>query len=194
MLALSKSGYGDHKYTATFAFTGRRRFHVLRREKKIILTRGQTTLAHLKRSIHLRNEYNLLVNEPPPMHVIYWPRIGSDRTIPASNWQIIQLRLQSEREGRRRRHGKREPAQLQLDSQSVFPVKKPSKTVVWRLQSWFNFQPLPAAFQAPPSIYLFWIIVISPPRVPALHRRMEPRWQRRRDPWAPLCTQLIRPK
>lgn len=90
-------------------------------------------------------------------------RIRSDQMIPASNRQFIPLWVQLKREVRRR-HRKREPAQLQLDSQSVFPVKKPSKLVVWRLKSQFNFQPLPTAFQVPPSIYLFWINVISPPQ------------------------------
>lgn len=44
-------------------------------------------------------------------------------------------------------------------------LKKPSKLVVWRLKSQLHFQPLPAALQAPPSIYLFGINVISSPRV-----------------------------
>lgn len=41
--------------------------------------------------------------------------------------------------------------------------EKPSKLEVWGLQSRFNFQAFPAAFQALPAVYLFWIKVITPP-------------------------------
>lgn len=128
---------------------------------------GQTTVAHQNRiqfrmnqmcSWIIRRSYMVIYREVEHREA----RIRSDQMIP-SNRQIIQLHLQWTVKSEVEDTGSVNQLSSSWTPSLCSQLKKPSKLVVWRLKSQFNFQPLPAAFQAPPSIYLFWINVISPP-------------------------------